>query len=252
MNTTEPLEPANEPSTAVPTSDPPPLADGWSRRSFLRGAAVAGGGLVAAGIAACTPGGAATWTFGPQMTRPSGGREPERGGGRPTAIRGLARWTTRVRAFRRRPGLRVGRRHSFGARVGVGPRLRIGPALRLDRAHSGRLDRARHRRAQRHPPLHRQSRAGAQGHLRRRGVREAGRHPRRSRRLPRAEPEAGVRPGAAAGPQRRADASHAADGRRRQGVQPHDRRDRPADRRARSRRSPRSATTGTGPGRRSV
>jgi len=83
MNTTEPLKPANEPSTPVPTSDPPPLADGWSRRSFLRGAAVAGGGLVAAGIAACTPGGAATWTFGPQMTAHPEAASPSAGAAGP-------------------------------------------------------------------------------------------------------------------------------------------------------------------------
>ncbi len=58
---------------ASPLSDPvdEPSAftlDGVSRRGFLRGAAVAGGGLVAAGIAACTPGAAALWTAGPVVT----------------------------------------------------------------------------------------------------------------------------------------------------------------------------------------
>jgi FtsP/CotA-like multicopper oxidase with cupredoxin domain len=42
-----------------------PLPDGSSltRRGFLRGAAITGGGLVVAGIAACTPTGQAGWTF---------------------------------------------------------------------------------------------------------------------------------------------------------------------------------------------
>ncbi len=38
-----------------------------SRRGFLRGAALAGGGLVAAGLAACTPA-ASGWTYGPVVT----------------------------------------------------------------------------------------------------------------------------------------------------------------------------------------
>jgi FtsP/CotA-like multicopper oxidase with cupredoxin domain len=53
--------------------DPLPLPDQTettlSRRGFLRGAALAGGGLIAAGIAACAP--AATgagWTFGPSAS----------------------------------------------------------------------------------------------------------------------------------------------------------------------------------------
>jgi len=42
-----------------------PLPDGRSlnRRGFLRGAALAGGGLVVAGVAACSPVGKAGWTF---------------------------------------------------------------------------------------------------------------------------------------------------------------------------------------------
>src|SRR5438094_122063 len=50
---------------APPEVDQPP---GLSRRGFLRGAAVAGGGLVAAGLAACTTGAAPGWTFGPGVT----------------------------------------------------------------------------------------------------------------------------------------------------------------------------------------
>jgi len=42
-----------------------PVNPSLSRRGFLRGAAIAGGGLIATGIAACTPGATANWTFGP-------------------------------------------------------------------------------------------------------------------------------------------------------------------------------------------
>ncbi|MFP5342270.1 MAG: multicopper oxidase domain-containing protein [Candidatus Limnocylindria bacterium] len=54
------------------TPDPPlssPVVDSsLTRRGFLRGAALAGGGLIAAGLAACTPAaGAAGWTFGPGL-----------------------------------------------------------------------------------------------------------------------------------------------------------------------------------------
>ncbi len=43
------------------------LADpSLTRRKFLRGAALAGGGLIAAGVAACTPGAKAGWTYGPE------------------------------------------------------------------------------------------------------------------------------------------------------------------------------------------
>jgi FtsP/CotA-like multicopper oxidase with cupredoxin domain len=46
----------------LPLLDDPSL----SRRRFLRGAAIAGGGLIAAGLAACAPAaGAPGWTFGP-------------------------------------------------------------------------------------------------------------------------------------------------------------------------------------------
>ena len=41
-----------------------------SRRRFLRGAAVAGGGLLAAGLAACAPTAAPNWTFGPGVAAP--------------------------------------------------------------------------------------------------------------------------------------------------------------------------------------
>lgn len=45
----------------------PLLADpSLSRRKFLRGAALAGGGLIAAGVAACAPAATAGWTYGPE------------------------------------------------------------------------------------------------------------------------------------------------------------------------------------------
>ncbi len=57
------------------TQDPLPTPDlvdsSLSRRGFLRGAAIAGGGLVAASIAACSPVATAGWTYGP-TTAPSG------------------------------------------------------------------------------------------------------------------------------------------------------------------------------------
>jgi len=46
----------------APSPEPAAPASSLSRRHFLRGAAVAGGGLV---VAACTPGAAPGWTFGP-------------------------------------------------------------------------------------------------------------------------------------------------------------------------------------------
>ena len=58
-----PPERPDEPTAASITEllDP----SGLSRRGFLRGAAIAGGGLVAATIASCTPAGAPTWTYPP-------------------------------------------------------------------------------------------------------------------------------------------------------------------------------------------
>ncbi len=54
MDTNE-RTPITAPSTAL------------TRRRFLRAAAVAGGGAVAATVAACTPAGAPAWTFGPSL-----------------------------------------------------------------------------------------------------------------------------------------------------------------------------------------
>ena len=49
--------------TAVPTTDSSEL----SRRGFLRGAALAGGGIAAATLAACTPIATPGWTYGPSL-----------------------------------------------------------------------------------------------------------------------------------------------------------------------------------------
>ncbi len=61
-----------------PSPDPAggPSDSALSRRGFLRGAAIAGGGLVAATIAACAPGAAPAWTYGPTVTAPPVGASP--------------------------------------------------------------------------------------------------------------------------------------------------------------------------------
>jgi len=62
--------PADSGAPARPLADDEPAVPGSSltRRGFLRTAAIAGGGLVAAGVAACAPTSAAPgWTFGPPL-----------------------------------------------------------------------------------------------------------------------------------------------------------------------------------------
>jgi len=56
-------QPSPAPETDLPAE--PLIPDALSRRGFLRTAALAGGGLAAASIAACAPGAAPAWTFGP-------------------------------------------------------------------------------------------------------------------------------------------------------------------------------------------
>jgi FtsP/CotA-like multicopper oxidase with cupredoxin domain len=51
----------------VPLPTPDPVDPSLTRRGFLRGAAIAGGALVAVGLAACAPASAPTWTFGPAL-----------------------------------------------------------------------------------------------------------------------------------------------------------------------------------------
>ena len=68
--------------TSTPEPNDPPLpfvGSSLTRRGFLRGAAVTGGGLVVAGIAACAPTSQAGWTFlpaGPGAPAASGGPSP--------------------------------------------------------------------------------------------------------------------------------------------------------------------------------
>ena len=186
------LEPAptaaSEPaSSALGPADQPtdgPIPSALSRRGFLRGAAIAGGGLVAATLAACTPGRRAELDLRPRLERGRGRGEPELRGEPPrVAQRGRDR-----RGLGRRLALRVGRRAASRSR---------------------RLDPARPRCPDRHPALHRQPRPGPQGHLRPGRVRQARRDPRRRRRLPRAPEEAGVRPGPEPRPDRRPPAAQA-------------------------------------------
>jgi hypothetical protein len=73
----EAREAAKEPGPAepVPPTAPADLAAALTRRRFLAGAAVAGTGIVAATVAACTPSAGADWTFGP-TTAPAGSASP--------------------------------------------------------------------------------------------------------------------------------------------------------------------------------
>ena len=82
------------PSSAVPTTPDPtgrssdpqadvlgvPIGEALSRRGFLRGAAIAGGGLVAATIASCTPGGAPNWTYAPGSSQAAAASTPPSAG----------------------------------------------------------------------------------------------------------------------------------------------------------------------------
>jgi len=73
MRTDDPQPPLHAEPASVPVADrtPEPSADEaqarliLTRRNFLRSAALAGGGLVAASVAACAPTGAPSWTLGP-------------------------------------------------------------------------------------------------------------------------------------------------------------------------------------------
>ena len=62
-----PIAPVSDPGLLHPVaSSAEALASDLSRRGFLRGAVLAGGGLVAATVAACAPAASSTpWTFGP-------------------------------------------------------------------------------------------------------------------------------------------------------------------------------------------
>jgi manganese oxidase len=66
----------SDPTSSSAVNDP-----SLSRRGFLRGAALAGGGVIAAGIAACAPSAAPTWTYGPTLAP-----EPSVSGIRPSFV----------------------------------------------------------------------------------------------------------------------------------------------------------------------
>jgi FtsP/CotA-like multicopper oxidase with cupredoxin domain len=78
MDTTDaPATPAPE-RQIDPSTDPAgePTTGALSRRGFLTGAVIAGGGLVAATIASCAPAAAPNWTYGPVVTQPPAGSAP--------------------------------------------------------------------------------------------------------------------------------------------------------------------------------
>ena len=107
-----------------------------TRRGFLRGAALAGGGIAAATLAACTPIATPGWTYGP-LAGPGGSAAPN-----PTPAGGT-------------PAHRRGFSDTGGKR----------------RTDPDGLDAARHRCPGGRPALPRQPRSRAQGDLRRRDVR---------------------------------------------------------------------------------
>jgi FtsP/CotA-like multicopper oxidase with cupredoxin domain len=66
----ETAAPVGDPQTPIPVDSP------LTRRGFLRGAMLTGGGLIAAGIAACTPTTQAGWTFPAAPSVPAAGATP--------------------------------------------------------------------------------------------------------------------------------------------------------------------------------
>ena len=62
------MRPEDAVETSLTDSVHTPAYSALSRRGFLRGAAIAGGGMVAASVAACAPGAVAPrWTYGPTL-----------------------------------------------------------------------------------------------------------------------------------------------------------------------------------------
>ena len=78
--TTSTIAPTTAPSSdATDSGDSNPgLLSDVSRRGFLRGAALAGGGLMAASIAACAPAALPSWSYNP-VASPAGGGSPAPG-----------------------------------------------------------------------------------------------------------------------------------------------------------------------------
>jgi len=71
-----PVEPTVNPSTDASSAEPAedsaaPATSQLSRRGFLLAAGIAGGGIVAATVAACQPSGAPAWSFGPAPANPT-------------------------------------------------------------------------------------------------------------------------------------------------------------------------------------
>ena len=171
------------------TCQPSDLDDiALSRRRFLRNAALTGGGLVAAaGLAACAPAGRAPAGRSGRRSRAGSAR---RRPGRPPPPRPPPRPRRRACPWRRRP-----------------PRP---PRPPPPAAHAARLDRARRRRPQEGIRRYIGNLAPAlQDIYPARDLRQDRRHAGGRGQLPGAQPEAGVRPGPAALPQRRGQAADA-------------------------------------------
>ncbi len=180
---------------APKATEPTVLDASLTRRGFLRGAALAGTGLVAATVAACAPAAAPSWSYATSKPAPLPSTPPATPV--PTGMPGMSAAPSATPA----PSAPVGdipagwSEHDVEARDVV--RRYVG-----------------------------QPRARPPGHLRRRGLRSARRDPRRRRRLPRAVPAARLRPGPPARHQRRRLTPHAEARRRRQGLRADHRRDR--------------------------
>ena len=114
MDTTTAHTPCPRPThrplrVASPIDTAPPTRPALTRRGFLRTAAIAGGGLVAASVVACAPTfDRPAWSYGPSLRRAPApaalGRRPARRSDAPPH-----RWTTaprRARAARRAPSAR--------------------------------------------------------------------------------------------------------------------------------------------------
>ena len=199
------------PQVDLPTPDP--VDNALTRRGFLRGAALAGGGLVAVGLAACAPAAAPGLDVRPDTARPPP-RRAERGRAppapRPSAAAASAAPSHDMSA---QPDARASASASGGP-VPAGWTEHDVAARDVVRRYLGNLV------------------AGAQGHLRRRS-----RSPRWPTILgaaddyPQLDAEAGLRAGPEPVPERRGQAAQARARRRRQGLPPDDRRDRAAHRR---------------------